>query len=270
VGYKQTYNDELVQQLTPDFQGRYEPNFAWKSACSQYLALPALRGSWPFSSFDQTGVAYDLSGQGRTLTAVGPPEYNYHNLAPYVDFDGANDYLSRADEAGLDITGLETVVAAGARGLTIGGWFWTDTLAYGGTTRGFIGKYLTAGNQRSYMLAFDDVLNSPRFIVSVDGTATVSVLGMTMATNAWYCIIGRFIPSTELKIWVNGETATNAVGIPAQIFPSAADLNVGAYNNGAAANRLDGRASMCFLCAAALSDAIVGQIYQQSRAMFGV
>ena len=60
----QINRDQVVTWLASIFQRRYEPNFAWKSACSAHQALPGLRGFWPMSGYDDTGRATDLSGQG--------------------------------------------------------------------------------------------------------------------------------------------------------------------------------------------------------------
>ena len=67
---------------------------------------------------------------------------------------------------------------------------------------------------------------------------------------------------------MNGVKTTQAVGVPASIHDSTADLVIGAQHGGT--NLMDGYASMCFICAAALSDSIVGALFQQTRAMYGV
>lgn len=263
----QTRNDEMVSLLSADFQPRYEPNFAWKSACSSFLVLLGLRGFWPFSSFNESGNAYDLSGQGRTLTMQNDPAYNYYNLAPYVDLDGSNDWFDRTDEVGLDISGTEIFVTGTVQGLTIGGWFWTDTL---GVTKGFAAKWNDSGvNQRAYLLYLQGSTNTARFAVSTDGTAIAAVTGASISASNWYFIVGRFTTSTDVEIFVNGTWYSLGSG-PATVFDSNADLNIGAYNNGQASTRLNGRASLCFLCAAALPDAVVGSLWHQTRAMFGV
>jgi hypothetical protein len=257
-------NARLVDNLRADFQARYEPNFAWKSACSQFLALPGLRGFWPMSSIDESGNTYDLSNQGRTLTYNGNPTYNYAGLAPYIDFDGTGDFLSRADEAGLDITGTETYVASAVRGLTLGGWFQANQA---GATDGLLSKWDTGANQRSYLVVHN-ATNNLEFNISTAGTAVsaTAISTGTMSVNAWFFSVARFVPSTSVAVYLNNVKTSSATAI-ASIFSSSASINIGAVN---AANLLTGRASLCFLCAAALSDAIIGQLYQQSRALMGV
>ena len=239
---------------------------AWKAACSVMQALPGLRLFVPMSSFDENGDAFDLSGQDRTMSYNGDPTYNYDGLAPYINLDGTGDYLSRADEAGLDILGTESYVAAGARGLTLGGWFWADALQ---DFDAFLSKFVVVGNG-SYLLRMDTAVNArASFLVSVDGLA-ITFSGTppagSLTTGAWHFIVGRFDPSAEVAVYFNGTFYRNAVAIPASIFNSNADFAVGGRSGGTAL--LDGRASLCFLCAAYHSDALVRALFAATRGLF--
>jgi len=257
------HNDQLTNSLRGTFQDRYEPNFAWKSACSVFQALPGLRGFWPMSSFNESGNAYDLSGQGRTLTYNGGPLYNWQGLAPYIAFDGTGDWLSRAEEAGLDILGTESYVGGGVRGLTLGGWF----LREDANISGLMGK--TDGVYAYHLDWGAVVANSYHFrIFDAGGTGYAASIANT-DTFQWKFVVGRFIPSTEVKLFVNDATVSNVAGIPAAIRDTAANFLIGAVTTAPAADML-GRASMCFLCAAALSDTIILSAYEQTRAMYGV
>lgn len=261
----------IIDARSGDFQRRYEPNFAWKSAASVLLAIPGLRGAWTLGDFDENGDQYDPNGQGRTLSYQGNPTYNYDGLAPYLDLDGTGDYLNRADEAGLDILGTETSVAAACRGLTLGLWFNPDRL----TAQEFlIGKATGVTATSSYWLEFrGDVANDPvRFTVS-DGAAvdTVDVASVVDATSEWYFAAGRYDPGAEIKAYVGHggvlSTNTNLVGIPAALNNSGADFTIGSFSGGA--SYLDGQVSLAFLSGMYLSDTIVASIYQQIRALFG-
>ena len=269
--------DELIDILTADFQRRYEPNFAWKSAVSQFLAIPALVGFWPMSAARVDNAidrARDMAGGAYHLVDNNGVRFGFDDLAPYAEFLGTNEYLSRAD-GGIadwaDITGVETYVVPKQGGLTGGGWFYLDTLAQG-NHKGFIGKYNDAAvDQRSYLLLFNDTTDVPTFIVSRLGTnATITAIdGPVLSASTWYFIVGRFTPGADVEIFVNGTWYSAGAG-PASIFDSEADFNIGSYSNGMAIHCLDGRASLCFLSAAAVSNAIVGQLWQQSRAMYGM
>lgn len=220
-----------------------------------HLQLPQLRGYWPMSSVDETGAVYDLSGQGRVLTNHGATPFAWYNLLPYAVFKSPlGNYFSRADEAGLDITGA----------LTVGGWFWLDTLAPG-TNMGLISKYTAAGNQRSFVLYFFDAGNTLSFGVSTDGIALVEVVSTFVITaSAWYHVVGRFTPGAQLSIFVNGVPTHYVAAIPASIYNSNAEFLIGSYDAGV--SLLDGRAAQGYLCADDLDDAIIRNLYNQTRA----
>lgn len=237
---------------------------AWKAACSAYLALPGLRGFWPMSSFDDGGDAFDLSGQGRTLSYNGDPTYNYDGLAPYIDLDGTGDYLSRVDEAGLDILGNETYVDSDVQGLTAGGWFWVNSIA-DPSSKGLLSKW-TDANQRSWYLLignYDEVW----FGVTGNSVAIrqVSIDGISAGT--WYFIVGTYDSGVRIRLFVDAQSAdTIAPAIPVSLFNSNAPFLVGSLNAGA--SLLPGRAAMCFLCAANLSDAIICGLFAATRGLF--
>lgn len=260
----QNSNLENVDLLAPYFPLRQEPNYALPVIMASMLALTGLRGFWPMASVDENGNTYDLSGQGRTLSYAGSAVYTWDGLSPYVYLDGAGDYLFRADEAGLDIIGTETYIHSPSRGLTLGGWFYPTGFA---ALQGLICKgdaasaagsaynlTLTAG-----ALAQLDVYNAG----NVYSQASAAV-----GANLWHFIVGRYDPSTHVAIYTDGTWATNAVGIPASLNSVAAPFNVGSINSGSFL--LTGRASLCFICAAALSDTTIANLYQQSRVLFGL
>lgn len=257
----QKRNAEMVDLLKTDFVGRNEPNFAWGNAVSAFLMLPGLRGCWPMSSFNEAGNCYDVSGQGRTLTYNGNPKYSRTGLAPILILDGTGDWLNRADEAGLDITGLETQV--NNPGLTLGGWFNFNRLV---TAESCTGKWSVAA-QTSYEI-YKTNANVLQFGVTNDGSTVVAVNSTVAATTgAWKFIVGRFIPSTELAIWVNDVKTINVVGIPASLFSGTSAFEIGHIVGG---SPLQASISLQFLCGSALPDVIISSLYQQTKALFNV
>jgi hypothetical protein len=129
---------------------------------------------------------------------------------------------------------------------------------------------MSVGDQRSYVLYFNDATNQFGFNISSLGTgaSTVVVLHTTIVTiSAWYHVVGRFTPNTLLSIYVDGIATTNAVGMPAAIFNSNASFAIGSYD--VPTNLLDGRACQCFLCADDLDDVLIWSLYEQTRANFG-
>ncbi len=237
---------------------------------SPYLALTGLRGFWPMSAIESNGDAFDQSGNGRLLTYNGNPTYNFDGLVPYIDLDGTGDFLSRADEAGLDILGTETYVAAGIRGLTCGGWFFPGDAA---TNQGLVTKRSGPVGNYSWDLNLrgDVAGDPPTFWTSDDGTNFTTVTSTVgYVVSAWHFIVARFNDAdtgAELAIWVNN-TKTTAASARNAIFNGNAALALGAISTGALP--YTGRIGPGFLCAAAVSDVIIGSLFESTKAAYRV
>jgi len=240
-----------------------------RSAASVYLVLPGLRGFWPMSSMGAGGSAYDLSGATRTLTYAGSCHYEYDGLIPYLRFDGVGDYVYRTDEGNLDILGTEGYVKSGQQGLTLGGWFWPDDIT---NAQGLISKWGAAGNKSYLLYLRGDVAGDPVYMyICDDGTNFDSVSSASgVSIDTWHFMAGRYNDADtgeELAVWINEEKTTGATSRNS-IFNSTAPFNISGTNSGS--SLFHGRASMCFLCAMALSDEIVDYIFQSTRSLFGV
>jgi len=261
------YIDEVVRRVTINERNIADLTIPELSPdlISPFLQLTGLRGFWPMSSFDENGDAFDLCGQGRTMGYNGNPTYNYDGVVPYIDLDGTGDYLDRADEAGLDIIGTETYVASAARGLTCGGWWHIDDTSPA-STEYLLAKYGAALASRAYRIIHQ--VNDMVVFGIHDGATDVSTAAIGPTGGGWHFIAGRFIPSTEVKVWLGAATGTNVVGVHAALNNANSDLYIGARSD--ATLLFNGRAALVFLCAAALSDAIVDSVFQQTRAAFGV
>ncbi len=226
------------------------------------LALPGLRGLWIMSSSGPTGSAYDISGQGRTLSpgGMGAISYGIDGLIPYAALDGAV-YLGRADEAALDITG----------DLTLGGLFRFNNAAIAAEV--LLAKWDASTNNRSYILFRDTAANDGHIIfrISADGSTVAEAnSSITGAQNTWYFIIGRFTAGAEMKIWINGIAATNTVGIPASIYASNAALRLGATSAATPSWWFSGQAGLIFLCAFALPDRVIGTMFRDLRTLIAI
>jgi len=160
--------------------------------------------------------------------------------------------LSRADEAGLDITGA----------LTFGGWCWLDALP-GVNNPGFISKHGGSG-ARAYSLQTGS-LDICRFAISTDGIATFVVDSAALQINRWYFMAGIFNPAVSISVFLNDVKTTASVSA-ASLFNSAAELKIGQ----GVTNFLNGRAALCFLCAAALPDDLSLSLYARTRGAFDV
>lgn len=244
-----------LQALLDELKTRERDN-GWGSVFGRHLALPNLRGFWPMSSADNTGAMYDMSEQGRTLTWVAPVATGiYNNRVPYSEFNATSN-LFRADEAGLSVTGS----------FTIGGWFWVDTSV--AASMYFIAKFGTGTPQRSFLLQLL-AGGAIRGVVNSSGASAQNVICDTTATilpNTWNHVVMNFTPSTSVIIWVNGVAQTFTTTIPASLFDSTANFRIGANDD--AGFVLDGRATLCFLCAAALPDTLLQELYAATRRYF--
>jgi len=232
-----------------------ESGYTMGDAIGCVLGFPELRGFWPTSSVNESGNVMDLSGHGRTLTNNNAaPRAVYRDLIPYISFNGTTQYLSRANETGLQITGA----------LTIGCWCYYNSVAAGA----MISKYNTASNQRGFSLG-TITGGYPQLTISSNGTATAVVNSGSDAISAttWLFCAGRFTPSSELALFFNGKKYTNTTSIPAAIYNSSAGLLIGGAN---AAASLAGRGALGFVCAAALPDALINHYFNITRTLFGV
>ena len=236
---------------------------------SPYLALPGLRGFWPMSSVGVAGQTIDLQGLGNHLVLAGNPVFNYVGLVPYCDYDGVGDFHSITDAASanaFDIIGNEGYIDPATQGLTVGGWFYFDRLA---TDEGLIGKNGAFG-ARSYLVQ-KDAADRVRIYVSNDGGAVIPSPWLSISQSTWHFVVGVFSPSganNEVRIHRDGAIASNAAGVAA-LFNTATDFEISGRDNGTL-QLLDGRASLCFVCAEAASRSIISALYQQTRSAFGV
>lgn len=234
---------------------RIETPRSWGAVLGSHLGLPRLRGFWPMGAADASDNVNDLSGDARHMIKNGTvalPTYN--NFVPYADYDGSTGYHARATEAALEITGV----------LTLGGWFWFDRLA---TDEGLFNKIGAVGN-RSYGLQKLATGNEVRMAVSGDGTALIDANTVAVTTGRWYFIAGRYVPSTEVAIFLNDVKVTDVTSVPASLFNSTAALEVGRLASGI--QFLDGRSALNFICAANLSDTLLLSLFTQARPFFGV
>lgn len=223
-----------------------------------YLNTFALKALWNFGAVDVNWNARDLSGNGLTLTATTPSLGITARLFPYAAFPGAS-YYARASEPALVL---------GSPG-TIGGWFWVDAILAG--AQGLMGKWVSAGNQRSYLLYVDASGNggNPVFAVSSNGTA-FTIIGAgagvpAMPTAQWVFLAASYYPSSYMTIYLNTVKYTNVTSIPASCFGSTAPFEIGRHDAG---TYLTGRASLCFMTNYVLNDNQVRKLYNCSKWAF--
>jgi hypothetical protein len=238
--------------LNADFQARYEPNLAAGQAESTLMIGYMQRGLWLMSSVDQNGAVYDQSNQARTLTNANAVTFGYTGLAPYSAYNGVNQCLWRADEAGLRITD----------GLTMVAWVYNRawTAPFGNTV---FAKDDAAAN-RSYGISISN-LGVPACYIFAPVTLVFSTV--THSLDTWYFVAGRFIPNTEIAIWSDLTKTTNVVAIPAAIAANASPFQLGGIVG--SGSWMNGFISLAGLYAGAWSDTQIENLFQQTRSLFG-
>jgi hypothetical protein len=218
--------------------------------------MPRWIGFWPMSNTNRlTTSVYDLGGNNLTLTKNNGGVFAVDGIMPYLGFVVASSqYLNRASEDAFKHTGS----------MWQQGWFYFNSDSMGVNT-GLMGKW-GAGTNRSYLInkTTGDLIQAT---ITDDGTAVAQVQSAAITVNTWYCITMAFVASTRLTLFVNGVETENTTSIPATIFDSTADFEIGRH---AAGNYFGGRAALCQLGGGLLSDAVAKNAFYQTRWSFGV
>jgi hypothetical protein len=179
-------------------------------------------------------------------------------FAPYATFDGATEYFSRADELPLN-----------PNNFSIGGWFRFDnpTIA---ANEFLIAKWLTTGDQRSYVL-LRNTSEQLQLSISTAGTSGTQVnltSDVLIADTHWHFLAGVLDPSTSWSVIVDGEPKTSTSSVPGNPFNNTSDFTIGASHGGG--SYLDGDGTLCFLSGATLTIDVLLAYYHLTRAAFGV
>lgn len=168
------------------------------------------------------GTITDISGIGRTLTAVGNaastatgPKWGSGCLV----FDGTGDAVTAPDATDLDLTGDFTIEC------------WVK-LASKAAQQGFISKRTDVGQFASYMLYYNQTSDRFGFRASTANSANdVDLIGTTSpSTGTWYYLAAKH-SGTTWSLWIGAsgsatqEASATVAGNP---YNSAAALALGA------------------------------------------
>lgn len=248
-------NDKAIDAQSIEYTKLYAPTTSLGNCTSMYQMLPKLRAYWSFSSVSETGYVYDFSTQGRSIYPGTAPAYGTSGLLTYADFTSPQ-YLTRADEAGLSITS----------DLTIGTWVYFDAESTNNFV-GIMGKWFK--NDYSYLLYKTDD-NRLRFIIYGGGTTLyVDDLASNYSAGQWFYVVGRYTPSGEIALCVNGMWYKKTVGVPASLNDSTQPLDVARYSDNTGTERyLDGKLSNMFICAFSVPDVIINALYAHIKALY--
>jgi len=251
-------NPAQIRQLITELPHKNEASFAWVNVLGAFSILPALRGLWFGANRTSTGTLVDRSGLGMSLSAVNTPTYNISGLIQH------STYLRAGSQAHGRVTATDIAITGA---LTAFAWVrWTGLSA--GVLTGAETKWLSTGNQRSWAL-IKNAANLFQLLLSANGTGTAVTLSSTATwvSGEWFFVVGRYIPSIEASIFINGIFTDTVTGIPASLFNSTANLNLGAHDTG---NYIDGDIAIAGLCAIDLPDYMIRVMYDVSRRLFGL
>jgi hypothetical protein len=209
--------------------------------------LPGLQQYWPGGIRTASGGLAEHAGGGTDIAEVGDCPTGFDGDA-YTHVGNGTNYFTLSGGGG--ITGLETWISSSIRGLTVGAWVMADV--QGGNDEGIITKDTSAPN-RGYALLWKST-GAVGFFISGTGAAVSQAVSATAQLATWHFIVGRFTPSTEVAIIVNGEKTVNTTAIPAQVTVSTANIDLGRYLQ-SASQILSGKLRDVFVCASALTDA---------------
>lgn len=181
----------------------------------------------------------------------------YANATSGVDFvtaadfeKGNSEYLNRADNAGLSITGS----------LSMSFWWNPETVA--ATSYALMGKWRADSNARSYLLNYGST-SKFEFILSSNGTATKELDSVTTPTiSTWVWVTVVYTAGSRMEIFLNGVSdASTTTTVPASIADTTHDFALGAFFDSAWTEFADGKMQDAILWNVALTGAEVLSLY---------
>jgi hypothetical protein len=187
---------------------------------SLYDWAPSAIGHWKLDEGTGT-TAYDSSGNTNTGTLTNGPTWDQGKYSKGVSFDSSNDYIGAGNSTSLQITGA----------LSLSAWVnFTDLSSqryviakHGNTSNRSFGLFVNGSGKLKLEVSGD----------GVDANMVVATGATTLSTNTWYHISGVYIPSTSVTVYLNGiSDAQTTTSVPAALFNTAANLNIGAKTDG--------------------------------------
>ena len=250
--------------LETSFQRRHDASFAWRTRHDALHSFGFHRGIWTMCSVDEAPLVRDDSPQGRSLTGVNGPDFQLIDWIPTPWFDGTS-YLTRADEAGLRVTGNEAFVHGNINGLTAGGWFKPDSTTPA-ANQTLTSKWGASGNYEWRLELLTTGLL--RFSVSQNGVGVATVSSsVALAPDCWTWCVGQYIrPVTTLRVWVNAVYTDLAI-VYTSIFNGVAPFNISGQNNGT--QLYTGYAADCFYAANYTPPALMTAYYSLISPVYG-
>lgn len=196
----------------------------------------------------------DISRSGINGTLTNGPTFNTGNGGSIV-FDGVNDFVDCGNNS----------ITKPSGNMTLSYWFRGVGVNVGDATG--IG---TLGTDRGFVLGPDNG-NVVYFMIPASSTTLIiSSFSTTINSQIWYNIVGTYLPSTYIKLFLNGvEVASNTNSIPSSLYTgNALSLKIG--NRGDNTRFFSGNISQVSIYNRALSATEVLQNYNATKTRFGL
>jgi hypothetical protein len=180
-----------------------------------------------------------------------------NNLLRYLTLDGSSTYLSRASEAGLEITGS----------LSVMGWFYKTTA---GTSLPFVSKTstLSASTNLAWFLAHGSGGN---LNMSICNGTTITSATTPAPAGEWIFGAGAYSPSVYVRVYLGTRdgwnTAENTTSIPASINnPAAVGVTIGALHGGS--SFASGNCALAAVMNSASNETLFRTFFEYTKAAF--
>jgi hypothetical protein len=218
-------------------------------------------------SYPGTGTTWrDLSGNSNNGTLTNGPTFSGIGKQASIVFDGTNDYVNCGNNTTLNLNSS----------FTLNCWFKVSNSAP--TTndgKGIVAKFTGITANRSYMLFFIGSTNTLSFIISSDGTNTVStaksISYSSISRETWYNLTGVFTVSQKLEMFLNGTLVSSDTTTLNQVFSSSTEpLTIGAQAISVPGFYFLGTISSTQIYNRALSATEVSQNFNALRGRYGI
>lgn len=221
-----------------------------------------LVGHWTLDETSGSTIRdYSPSGNNGTWSDAVNNDVTEESIVGQVNnaitFDNSIDSINIGNPAELQITGA----------LTVSGWA-RPTSSHDGH---ILAKWDWPNeNNASYRLQTDTVGGSDidyEFRVysgTCGSTSSINSGEVTVTTNEWHHIVGVYIPSTEVSLYIDGVlVAQNTTGIPASISNCANDVTIGT-NTGPTLQEWEGDLDDIRVYNRALTSTEISTLYQNT------
>lgn len=231
-----------------------------RHAVSVFLLLPHLRGFWPMSSVDESDNVLDLSGQDRTMagTSMTYGLGGTGGFMPVAIFSGSSAYLSRSNQAGLQLSGL-------SGGFALLGWVKPEWASSDTGDAPIVSKG-DVGTAVEYNLIVDRDTMRPR--LTVNSETFVSSLELTL--DQWNFVAAVYDSSTHfMRIHVNEQVEDGFVGIPSG-SPTTDPLYLGRLQDTSGSDAYwEGDMALMAFCGGNTPEGVIENLYHATRHVFG-